>query len=117
MSTWSTLEEILTSALSLNRRPVAVAFRDTAPAGVAKFSGGKKGVEMNSILNNNSGCLDIAAEVRSLSDFGPIGSFDIASGHAEHYYLLCFDLGRDRSIPANSKLVIWQFDTALDVTV
>jgi uncharacterized protein (DUF169 family) len=39
MSTWSTLEEILTSALSLNRRPVAVAFRDTAPAGVAQFSG------------------------------------------------------------------------------
>ena len=39
MSSWSTVEQVLTSALSLGRRPVAVAFRDTAPAGVARFAG------------------------------------------------------------------------------
>ena len=39
MTRWSTLEEDLTSALSLTRRPVAVTFRDAAPAGVARFAG------------------------------------------------------------------------------
>ena len=42
---------------------------------------------------------------------------DVASGHAEDYYVLRFDLSCDRSIPADSELVIGQFDTALDVTV
>jgi len=39
MTRWSTLEQELTTALSLARRPVAVAFRDAAPAGVARFTG------------------------------------------------------------------------------
>ena len=39
MSSWSALEQSLMSALSLPRRPVAVTFRDAAPAGVARFSG------------------------------------------------------------------------------
>ena len=39
MSSWSALEQSLTSALSLGRRPVAVAFRDAAPAGVVRFTG------------------------------------------------------------------------------
>src|SRR5262245_23381530 len=39
MGTWSALEQILMSSLSLPRRPVAVAFRDTAPRGVARFAG------------------------------------------------------------------------------
>lgn len=33
------LEQRFGAALSLSRRPVAIAFRDTAPAGVAKFAG------------------------------------------------------------------------------
>src|SRR5262245_1112065 len=39
MSSWSALEQSLMSALSLPRRPVAVTFRDSAPSGVAQFSG------------------------------------------------------------------------------
>jgi hypothetical protein len=72
---------------------------------------------MDSILNNNSGCFDVASEVSSLSDFGPIVGLDVASGHAEDYYVLRFDLSCDRSIPADGELVIGQFDTALEVTV
>jgi uncharacterized protein (DUF169 family) len=39
MGSWSALEQNLTSALGLTRRPVAVAFRDVPPAGVARFAG------------------------------------------------------------------------------
>ena len=39
MSSWSALEQSLTSALSLGRRPVAVTFCDTVPTGVARFAG------------------------------------------------------------------------------
>jgi hypothetical protein len=72
---------------------------------------------MNSILNYNSGCFDVASEVGSPSDFGPIVGLDVASGHAEDHHVLCFDISCDRSMPADRELVVWQFDTALDVTV
>jgi hypothetical protein len=72
---------------------------------------------MDSVLNNDSGCLDVACEVGSLSDFGPIVGLDIASGHAEDYHVLRFDLSCDRSIPADGELVIGQFNTALEITV
>jgi uncharacterized protein (DUF169 family) len=36
---YSALEEQLTSALGIKRRPVAIAFRATAPAGVTQFTG------------------------------------------------------------------------------
>ena len=39
MSDYPRLEQALTDALQLRRRPVAVAFRETPPAGVTKFSG------------------------------------------------------------------------------
>jgi len=39
MADYQRMEERLTEALGLRRRPVAVAFRDAAPAGVMKFSG------------------------------------------------------------------------------
>jgi uncharacterized protein (DUF169 family) len=39
MTSYAALEELLTTTLGLTRRPVATAFRDDAPAGVAKFSG------------------------------------------------------------------------------
>lgn len=39
MTDYGELEQHLTRALSLSRRPVAVAFRESAPAGVAKLSG------------------------------------------------------------------------------
>lgn len=39
MNEWKSLEHRLRDTLSLRRRPVAVAFRDTPPAGVAKFTG------------------------------------------------------------------------------
>jgi uncharacterized protein (DUF169 family) len=39
MSTYTALEHQLTTALDLDRRPVAIAFRDTAPAGVTMFEG------------------------------------------------------------------------------
>src|SRR5262245_2198477 len=39
MPDFAVLEKILTSALQLSRRPVAVAFRDTPPPGVEKFTG------------------------------------------------------------------------------
>jgi uncharacterized protein (DUF169 family) len=39
MTTYGSLEKTLTTTLGLTRRPVAVAFRDEAPAGVAKFTG------------------------------------------------------------------------------
>jgi uncharacterized protein (DUF169 family) len=39
MTAWGEVEQGLMQALRLPRRPVAVAFRDAAPAGVAKFSG------------------------------------------------------------------------------
>jgi len=39
MADYQRMEEQLTEALGLRRRPVAVAFRDAAPAGVMKFSG------------------------------------------------------------------------------
>jgi uncharacterized protein (DUF169 family) len=39
MTAWGEVERGLLRALRLSRRPVAVAFRDAAPAGVAKFSG------------------------------------------------------------------------------
>ena len=39
MTDYRTVEQQLTSTLGLQRRPVAVAFRPTAPAGVAKFTG------------------------------------------------------------------------------
>src|SRR6185295_3296849 len=38
MSSWSALEQSLMSALSLPRRPVAVTFRDAAPAGQAFYT-------------------------------------------------------------------------------
>ena len=40
MAGWAEVEQSVARALSLSRRPVAVAFRDTAPAGVAAFAGG-----------------------------------------------------------------------------
>jgi uncharacterized protein (DUF169 family) len=39
MTTYASLEQTLTTTLGLARRPVAIAFRDDAPAGVAKFAG------------------------------------------------------------------------------
>ena len=39
MPSWGEVEQGLMRGLRLSRRPVAVAFRDSAPAGVAKFSG------------------------------------------------------------------------------
>jgi uncharacterized protein (DUF169 family) len=39
MTDYARLEQMLSSALGLTRRPVAVAFRDTAPAGVAPLQG------------------------------------------------------------------------------
>lgn len=39
MTSYASLEELLTTTLGLTRRPVAIAFRDEAPAGVAKFTG------------------------------------------------------------------------------
>jgi len=72
---------------------------------------------MDAILNNNAGCLDVASEVGSLTDFGSIVGLDAASSNAEDYYLLRFDFSCQCSIPADGKFVIWQFDTALDITV
>ena len=39
MASYASLEQLLTTTLGLTRRPVALAFRDDAPAGVAKFTG------------------------------------------------------------------------------
>jgi len=39
MAAWSEIEQGITRALGLSRRPVAVTFRDAAPGGVAAFSG------------------------------------------------------------------------------
>jgi uncharacterized protein (DUF169 family) len=39
MTAWAPIEQTLTSALNLSRRPVAVSFRDTPPAGVPAFAG------------------------------------------------------------------------------
>src|SRR5262245_9162970 len=39
MPDYSLLERSLTTALHLTRRPIAVAFRDVPPSGVAKFTG------------------------------------------------------------------------------
>jgi len=39
MTAWSESERRLTARLGITRRPVAVAFRDTAPAGVARLPG------------------------------------------------------------------------------
>ena len=46
---------------------------------------------MDAILNNNAGCLDVASEVGSLTDFGSIVGLDVASGDAEDYYILRLD--------------------------
>jgi hypothetical protein len=72
---------------------------------------------MDSILNYNSGRFDVASEIGSLSDFGSIVGLDVASGDAEDYYILRLDLSCDRSIPADSEFVIWQFNTTLDNAV
>jgi len=39
MAPWADLEQDLRRALNLSRRPVAVAFRETPPAGVSAFAG------------------------------------------------------------------------------
>jgi uncharacterized protein (DUF169 family) len=39
MTSYASLEQLLTASLELTRRPVAIAFRDEAPAGIAKFTG------------------------------------------------------------------------------
>ena len=39
MTDFARLEEVLASALDLRRRPVAIAFRETAPEGVERFAG------------------------------------------------------------------------------
>src|SRR5262245_48407411 len=39
MSSYASIEDVLTTTLGLTRRPVAVAFRDTPPPGVAQFVG------------------------------------------------------------------------------
>ena len=39
MTAWSEIERLLTGRLGISRRPVAVTFRDAAPAGVARFEG------------------------------------------------------------------------------
>jgi uncharacterized protein (DUF169 family) len=39
MTSYASLERLLTSSLDLTRRPVAIAFREEAPAGTAKFVG------------------------------------------------------------------------------
>src|SRR5688572_8318408 len=39
MANWTEMERALAVALGVTRRPIAVAFRDAAPAGVAPFTG------------------------------------------------------------------------------
>ena len=39
MTAWAEIENTVTQSLGLSRRPVAVAFRDAAPAGVSPFAG------------------------------------------------------------------------------
>src|ERR687891_547547 len=39
MMDYALIEQTLTAALQLTRRPIAIAFRDTPPDGVAKFDG------------------------------------------------------------------------------
>jgi uncharacterized protein (DUF169 family) len=39
MTAWAEIERVLTQALTLSRRPVAVAYRDRPPEGVAAFTG------------------------------------------------------------------------------
>jgi uncharacterized protein (DUF169 family) len=39
MTAWNEVEQTITRALDLSRRPVAVAFRETPPAGVTAFTG------------------------------------------------------------------------------
>jgi uncharacterized protein (DUF169 family) len=39
MTAWGEVEQTITRALDLSRRPVAVAFRETPPAGVSAFTG------------------------------------------------------------------------------
>jgi uncharacterized protein (DUF169 family) len=39
MATWAEIEKQIAGRVGLGRRPIAVAFRDTAPSGVARFSG------------------------------------------------------------------------------
>jgi len=39
MTAWSEIERQLTRRLGISRRPVAVAFRETAPAGIGRFEG------------------------------------------------------------------------------
>jgi uncharacterized protein (DUF169 family) len=39
MTTYAHIEQVLTSALGLTRRPVAIAFRDTPPEGIARIEG------------------------------------------------------------------------------
>jgi uncharacterized protein (DUF169 family) len=39
MATWAEIEKQMAGRVGLGRRPIAVAFRDTAPSGVARFSG------------------------------------------------------------------------------
>ena len=72
---------------------------------------------MNAILNNNSRCLNVAPEVGSLADLGPLVGLDAAPSDAEDYYLLRFDFSSQRSIPADSEFVIGQLDATLDITI
>ena len=39
MTAWAEVEAAITQGLRISRQPVAVAFRDTPPAGVAAFAG------------------------------------------------------------------------------
>ena len=77
VKSWKALETRFVSALQLERRPVAVTYLETAPAGVEKFEGSEP-----------SGCSfwRLAADGRSFL-YRAGGSFQLRSGsiHAQHH--------------------------------
>jgi uncharacterized protein (DUF169 family) len=72
MTNYDQIEHVLTETLALRRRPVAIAFRDTVPAGVAAFTGS---------LPSGCGFWKLAAEGRTFYTVPgdhyncPIGSY------------------------------------------
>jgi uncharacterized protein (DUF169 family) len=78
MTDYRGIEERLSEALDLKRRPVAVSFRDTAPAGMAKFTG-----------TEPSGCSfwRVAAQGRTFYTI-PSDHYNCAVGSHTHNILL-----------------------------